>query len=172
MMNLNTFKSQVLPVKDKIYRFALRMVSDPEEAKDIVQEVMVRVWRNIEKLEELDNVEAWCMRITRNLALDKIKAKNRRFTASLYEVADVSAGGDRTPYSDMAWKDTYWRINRLIANLPEKQKEVIQLRDVEGYSYKEIGDIMGIDVNQVKVNLFRARQSVKENLVKINAYGI
>lgn len=170
-MNLNTFKNQVLPVKDKLYRFALRMVADPEEAEDIVQEVMIRIWRHIEKLEELDNVEAWCMRITRNLALDKIKAKSKRFTASLYEVADISAGGNNTPYSDVAWKDTYWRINTLIANLPQKQKEVIQLRDVEGYSYKEISDMMGIDINQVKVNLFRARQSVKENLIKINAYG-
>jgi RNA polymerase sigma factor (sigma-70 family) len=170
-MNLNTFKTQVLPVKDKLYRFALRLVADPEEAKDVVQEAMVRVWRHIEKLDGLDNVEAWCMRITRNVAIDKIKERSRRFTSSLYEVADVSDGGDKTPYSDVAWKDTYGKINRLIANLPEKQKAVIQLRDVEGYSYKEISDIMGIDMNQVKVNLFRARQTVKENLIMINAYG-
>lgn len=170
-MNLNIFKSQVLPVKDKLYRFALRLMADPEEAKDVVQEVMIRVWRHIEKLEGVDNVEAWCMRITRNVALDKIKARSRRFTSSLYEVADISAGGDKTPYSDMAWKDMFGRINSLIANLPEKQKTVIQLRDVEGYSYKEISDIMEIDMNQVKVNLFRARQTVKENLIMINAYG-
>lgn len=170
-MNLNTFKLKVLPVKDKLYRFSLRMVSDPEEAKDIVQEVMIRAWRHIEELDELNNIEAWCMKVTRNLSIDKIKAKKRRFTASLYEVADVSAGGENTPYADVAWKDTYWKINRLIANLPQKQREVIQLRDVEGYSYKEISDILEMDINQVKVNIFRARKSVKENLIKINAYG-
>ena len=171
MMNLNTFKTQVLPVKDKLYRFALRMLADPEEAGDVVQEVMIRSWKHIDKLDELQNVEAWCMRVTRNLAIDKIKSRNRRFTASLYEVADVTSTDNNDPFSDMAWKDTFKRINTLIANLPEKQKEVIQLRDVEGYSYKEISDVMGIDMNQVKVNLFRARQSVKENLIKINAYG-
>lgn len=170
-MNLNTFQHKVLPVKDKLYRFALRMVADPEEAKDIVQEVMIRIWKHINELDDLENVEAWCMRVTRNLSIDKIKARKRRFAASLYEVADVSAGGEKTPYADTAWKDTYWRINRLIANLPDKQREVIQLRDVEGYSYKEISDILEIDINQVKVSLFRARKSVKENLIKINAYG-
>lgn len=168
-MDLNTFKSEVLPVKNKLYRFAFRMTEDVEEAKDVVQEVMIRVWR-YKKLEKIENVEAWCMRITKNMAIDKIKARKRRFHASLYEVADVSAG-ERTPYSDTAMKDSYWKINGLIAGLPEKQKQIIQLRDVEGYSYKEISDVMDIDMNQVKVNLHRARQAVKDNFIKINAYG-
>ena len=64
------------------------------------------------------------------------------------------------------------RISQLIAGLPEKQRQIIHLRDVEGYSYNEICDIMEIDMNQVKVNLFRARNAVREKLMKINAYGL
>ena len=68
--------------------------------------------------------------------------------------------------------DAMTNIGKFIASLPEKQKQIIQLRDVEGYSYQEIGDIMEIDMNQVKVNLFRARKAVKENMLNINAYGL
>ena len=64
------------------------------------------------------------------------------------------------------------RINQLIASLPEKQRQVIHLRDVEGYSYNEICEILELDMNQVKVNLFRARNAVREKLMKINAYGL
>jgi RNA polymerase sigma-70 factor (ECF subfamily) len=64
------------------------------------------------------------------------------------------------------------RINQLIASLPEKQRQVMHLRDIEGYSYNEICEILELDMNQVKVNLSRARNAVREKFVKINAYGL
>jgi RNA polymerase sigma factor (sigma-70 family) len=171
-MSLEAFKTRVLPVKDKLYRFAFKMLGDREEAHDTVQEVMIKVWNKRDEMDQLENMEAWCMRITKNLSLDKLKSKKRKMTDSLDQNFEISQGDDLTPYRTVEMNDTMKNIGLIIAALPDKQKQIIQLRDVEGYSYKEIGDIMEIDMNQVKVNLFRARQVVKENILNINSYGL
>ncbi len=171
-MSLETFKTQVLPIKNKLYRFALSMVKSEPEAQDIVQEVLIRVWNRRKDLGQLDNLEAWCMRITRNLSLDKLKSKHMSKTSGMEEGFDVSQNNEMTPYRSAEMKDTMKNITGLISSLPEKQKQVIHLRDIEGYSYKEISEVLEIDMNQVKVNLFRARKTLKENLLNINAYGL
>ena len=171
-MSLEAFKTKVLPVKDKLYRFALKLVKSEPEAQDIVQEVLIKVWEKRNELDEVENMEAWCMRVTRNLSLDKLKSKHASKTSGMEEDFEISQGEKVTPYRSTEMKDIMENIGNLISSLPDKQKQVIQLRDVEGFSYKEIGDIMEIDMNQVKVNLFRARKAVRENLLNINAYGL
>lgn len=171
-MSPKTFKTKVLPVKNKLYRFAFKLVGDSEEALDIVQEVFFKVWKRKNELDGVDNVEAWCMRATKNLSLDKLKAKKLRRADSTDGKTEWSAGEKITPYHAAEWNDTMNNINACIMALPDKQRQVIQLRDVEGYTYKEIADILQIDLNQVKVNLFRARKSVRENLLKTNGYGL
>ncbi len=171
-MSLEAFKTRVLPVKDKLYRFALRMVKSEPEAQDIVQEVLIKVWNRRSDLDQLENMEAWCMRITKNLSLDRLKSKHTSKTRRIEEGFDISGGNEATPYRSTELGDTMKNVATLISSLPEKQKQVIHLRDVEGYSYKEISDILEMDMNQVKVNLFRARKTLKESLLNINAYGL
>ena len=171
-MSLEAFKNKVLPTKDKLYRFAFRMLRDEDEAKDAVQEVMIKVWDKRNQMDTWQNVEAWCMQITKNHILDKVKSKRYKLTDHIDEGFDIGDTSSKTPEKITETNDTMKSIGKMIDALPEKQKQVIQLRDIEGFSYKEIGDIMGVDLNQVKVNLFRARKSVKENLININAYGL
>lgn len=171
-MSLEAFKTRVLPAKDKLYRFALKMLGDADEARDVVQEVFIKVWNKRDEMHELENMEAWCMRVTRNLSLDKLKSKKRKLTDSLDQTMEISMGDAFTPYKDAEMSDAMKKVGQYIAALPEKQKQIIQLRDVEGYSYNEICDILEIDLNQVKVNLFRARQAVRNNLLNANAYGL
>ena len=111
------------------------------------------------------------MRITRNLSLDRIRSMNRKQTHPIEESFNVQHEA-LTPHESTEIHESMQRINQLIAALPEKQRQVIHLRDVEGYSYNEICDILELDMNQVKVNLFRARNAVREKLTKINAYGL
>jgi RNA polymerase sigma factor (sigma-70 family) len=170
-MNLESFQSRVLPVKNKLFRFALRFLGNEDEAKDVVQEVFVRVWNGREQMTEVQNWEAWCMRITKNLSLDRIRSMTRRQTQPLEEGYGVRHDA-LTPYESTEMQESLSRIGQLITSLPEKHRQIIHLRDVEGYSYAEICDIMDLDMNQVKVNLFRARNSVRERLTKINAYGL
>jgi RNA polymerase sigma factor (sigma-70 family) len=170
-MNFEAFQNRVLPAKNKLYRFALRLVGSEEEAKDVVQEVFIRVWNGREQMGEIVNMEAWCMRITKNLSLDRIRSNNRRQTQPIEEGYNIRHEA-LTPHETTELQESMQRINLLMAALPEKQRHVMHLRDVEGYSYNEICDILELDMNQVKVNLFRARNAVREKLTKVNAYGL
>lgn len=170
-MNIEAFQDRVLPAKNKLFRFALRMLGDHDDAKDVVQEVFIRVWNGRAQLDKIENMEAWCMRITKNLSLDKLRANKRKGTESLENSYHVHHT-DGTPDVKTELGESMHHVNQLIAALPEKQRQVIHLRDVEGYSYNEICDILEIDMNQVKVSLFRARNAVREKLMKINAYGL
>jgi RNA polymerase sigma factor (sigma-70 family) len=170
-MNLEAFQNSVLPVKNKLFRFALKFLRNEEEAKDVVQEVFIKVWNGREQMDEIQNVEAWCMRITRNLSLDRIRSITRKQTEPIEESYHLRHDA-LTPHESAEVGESMKRIAEFISSLPEKQRQIIHLRDVEGYSYNEISEILELDMNQVKVNLFRARNAVREKLMKINAYGI
>ena len=170
-MSLEAFKERVLPAKDKLYRFALKLVHNHDEAMDIVQDVLLKVWDDRGRMSEVNNMEAWCMRMVRNLSYDRLKSSYVKKTDSMPETFDIATESS-TPETKTEIDDAMTRIHAFIEELPEKQKQVIHLRDVEGFSYKEIGDILEIDVNQVKVSLFRARKAVKEKFITINTYGL
>src|SRR5688572_1592558 len=88
-MNLEAFQNRVLPAKNKLFRFALRFLGNEEEAKDVVQEVFIKVWNGREQMDQVQNWEAWCMRITRNLSLDRIRSLNRKQTQPIEGSFDV-----------------------------------------------------------------------------------
>ena len=170
-MNLETFQNRVYPVKNKLFRFAFRLLGSSEEAKDVVQEVLIKVWNGREQLGEIQNMEAWCMRVTKNLSLDRLRQQQRRPTDPIEKGLHVQQK-TLSPHDSVETSENMKRIGELMAVLPEKQRHVMHLRDVEGYSYQEICEILEIDMSQVKVNLFRARNAVREKLLKINQYGL
>ena len=170
-MDLDAFEKRVLPAKNKLFRFALRFLGNEDEAKDIVQEVFIRVWNGRDQMAAVQNWEAWCMRITKNLSLDRIRILNKKRTQPIEESFDLQQQS-LTPHESTEMGESMLKITQMIAALPEKQRQVIHLRDVEGYSYQEICEILELDMNQVKVNLFRARNAVREKMIKIDAYGL
>ena len=167
-MVLEEFKYRVLPVKDKLYRFALRFLRNEAEAQDVVQEVLIKAWH---QGDELRNAEAWCMRLTRNLSLNLLDSARRRRTEALAD-DDRYASEATTPYAHTETQDALRHVRELLQRLPVKQQQVLELRDVEGYTYQEISEALEMDLNQVKVNLFRARQTLRSQLINRNAYGI
>jgi RNA polymerase sigma-70 factor (ECF subfamily) len=171
-MSLAIFLSQVVPVRQKLYRFAYRLVGNEEDAMDITQDALMKVWQQQERMEELQNMEAWCMRIVRNLALDKLKSKKYRRAEELDKVSDVPAAQQQNPHAAAEQQDVMNRVHRIIAALPEKYRTIIQLRDIDGYSYQEIADILVVEMSEVKVNLHRARKAVREQLQKLQVYGV
>lgn len=170
-MTAESFQNTILPVKNKLYRFALRLLGNEEEARDVVQEVFIRVWNGRAQTKDVQNWEAWCMKITRNLSLDRVRANARKYTQPLETSLQVQHDA-LSPHESTESQENMQRINELISGLPEKQRQVMHLRDIEGYSYQEVADILDLDMNQVKVNLFRARTAVREKLMKIDAYGL
>lgn len=165
-----SFRNDILPLKDKLYRLALRITLDSAEAEDVVQDTMIRVWNKREEWPQFESIEAYCLTVARNLAIDrsqKMEAQNVELTPETHEMPDVL-----TPYEQLAQDEQMKIIHRLVSELPEKQRTIMQLRDIEGRSYKEIADVLQITEEQVKVNLFRARQKIKQRYTEIEDYGL
>lgn len=171
IMDVTRFKEEVLPLKNKLFRFSLHIVKDEDLAKDVVQESLIKVWEKRDQWELIHNLEAWCMQITRNKALDKLRSKHVKKT-DLFEVELDTRKERDTPEIVTERSELMNRIKDLIEQLPERQREVMQLRDIEGYAYKEIAEMLQVDINLVKTNLFRARRKIKESLIKVDAYGL
>lgn len=170
MKNL-TFRHDILPLKDMLFRVALRIVQVREDAEDIVQETLLKVWNRRNSWADIEQIDAWCVTICRNLALDALRKRGFRQAA---EMADTQQQADSspTPLEETHHNDRVERVRQLIDTLPEKQRTCLQLRDVEGKSYKDIADILGITQEQVKVNIFRGRQAVRNKYQKIDEYGL
>ena len=157
----------ILPIKDKLYRYALRIVGNEMTAEDVVQEVLIKVWQKKSDLEKIENKEAWCMTVTRNLALDKLRRK-KVIHDNVDDHRNIADNG-MTPYRSLQSDDTMGIIQHAMSQLPESQQQVIHLRDVEGYSYQEIADITGYSLDKVKVYLHRARITLRHKLTSIYA---
>lgn len=165
-----SFRDDILPLKNKLFRLALRITFDRAEAEDVVQDTMIRVWNKREEWTQFGSIEAYCLTVAKNLAIDrsqKKEAQNVELTPEMEEESEASG-----PYDQLINKERMSIIHRLINELPEKQRLIMQLRDIEGESYKEIAKILNLTEEQVKVNLFRARQKVKQRYLEIDEYGL
>lgn len=159
-----------MPLKDKLYRMALRITFDMAEAEDIVQDTLIKVWDKREEWPQLASIEAYCMTICRNLSLDRREKKEAQHIAldeNLHNRPDVS-----TPYDKMAASDSIRILGELLKGLPQTQQDIVQLREIEGKSYKEIATVLNLSEEQVKVYLFRARQRIKQRYKEIQGYGL
>ena len=169
-MTQDQFTQLILPLKNKLFRLALAYLGNEEEAKDVVQEVMLKTWEEVDDPASIRNLEAWCIRLAKNNALDRLKRKGRNPMPVETQYALPSKEGD--PLYQTEVQESLHRIRHIISSLSEKQRAVITLRDVEGYTYQEVAEIMQIEINHVKVLLHRARNKVKERLSRIYNHGI
>ncbi|MFK7972246.1 MAG: RNA polymerase sigma factor [Bacteroidia bacterium] len=169
-MTPEQFKHRVLPLKNKLFRFSMAFLKHEEEARDVVQDVMLKCWEALQTSKKIDNLEAWCMTLTRNKSLDLIKKKGRNHDelTQHYELSSSLA----SPLEQTESREIMQNLHALIQALPNQQKTAILLRDVEGNSYKEVADIMKIDINHVKVLIHRGRTSLRNQLKSVINYGI
>lgn len=170
MKNIS-FRNDVLPLKNILYRLALRITLNSQEAEDIVQDTLIKVWDKRESWDQIDSIEAFSLTIARNLALDRVKKADNRHAdlePAMAEAPDESG----SPLEQTMQRDRVMTVRRLVNALPEKQRACMQLRDFEGKSYKEIAAVLGISEDQVKVNIFRARQTIKSKFKEIDNYGL
>ena len=164
-----SFRNDVLPLKNELFRLALRITLDRADAEDVVQETMIKVWSKRDSWDDIANVEAFSMTICRNLALDHAKRReneNERLDAD--NVREPVAPSN--PFEQAVNQDRVQIVRRIVDSLPEKQRSCIQLRDFEGKQYKEIASILTITEEQVKVNIFRARQTIKQKFLEAEAF--
>lgn len=169
-MDEKYFRDNVLPLKDRLFRIALRITFDRAESEDIVQDTLIRVWEHRDEWSEINSIEAYSITICRNLANDrsqKVESHNVELTAEISERSDAANMDER-----MIIDERLGIIQRLMKQLPSPQKEIMELRDIEGMSYKDISKILNFSEEQVKVYLFRARQKIKKSFTNIDEYGL
>ena len=156
------FQSDILPLKNELYRMALRITMNPAEAEDVVQETMMKVWNKRDSWEQIDSIEAFCLTICRNLSLDKARRMDNQTQSPDASIQPHDLRVASNPEEQTIQNDRVRLVRQLINALPEKQRSCMQLRDMEGKSYKDIATILDITEEQVKVNIFRARQTIRE----------
>ena len=170
-----TFRTDILPLKDSLFRLALRITQNREEAEDVVQETMLKLWNRRDRWEEIENIEAFAMTICRNLSLDHLKRMENQHASldddsTFREGTEVGISTFSSPFDHTVTQDRIGLVRQIIDTLPEKQRSCVQLRDIEGKAYKDIAAILSISEEQVKVNIFRARQTIRQRFQQMENY--
>lgn len=168
-MTQSEFLDTVLPFKDKLYRLAKRLLISAEEAEDATQEVLLKLWAGKKQMARYKNVEAFAMTMTKNFCLDRLKSKqssNLKLVHSNYADDEASLQRQVESRNSVEW------VERIMAELPEQQRMILQLRDVEDYDYEEIEKMLDMKPTAVRVALSRARKAVRDKLLEKHRYGI
>ncbi len=168
-MNQHTFIRLIDPVKDKMYRLALRLLVSREAAEDATQEVLIKLWNRNDKLKHYANLEAFAMTVTKNHCLDQLKLKQNNNLKIVHSNYDSK---ENNQLEQLEISDELDQVSRILRDLPEQQKVIFQLRDVEQYDYEEISEITKMNETAIRVALSRARKKIREELKKTHSYGI
>jgi RNA polymerase sigma-70 factor (ECF subfamily) len=167
-MNQNEFVQIITPFKDKLFRLAKRMLVSTEEAEDATQEVLVRLWNKNNALEHYNSLEALAMTITKNYCLDQLKsirATNLKMVHNNYQDQQASVDIQIEHQNTLQW------AKKLMNDLPEQQRLIVQLREIEEYEFSEIAQVLEMNETAVRVALSRARKNLREQIEKIHNYG-
>lgn len=169
-MNTEQYEALFHKMRDKLYRYAFRFVKDGEVAEDVVQDVMYKLWQKREEADEIENLEAWLMVLTRNRSLDLLR-KVKDNHVSVDEAYTVS---DQAPVPDkiLETADLMTLLQQCLNQLPEKQRSIFHLREIEQMTYEEISQMTGFNLDDVKVSLFRARKHIQRMVSKTNTFGL
>ncbi len=169
LMTQTEFLNLVMPFKDKLYRLAKRMLVSSEEAEDATQEVLMKLWSKKKGMGKYRNVEAFAMTMTKNFCLDRLKSKqsgNLKLVHSNYTDETKSLQRQIETNDSLNW------VEKIMDTLPEQQKLVLQLRDIEAYSFEEISEMLDMQPTTIRVTLSRARKTVREKLIQKHSYGL
>ena len=171
-MDETQFKNEVRRLRPQLMVAARRHTGDSDCAEDIVQDTLIRVWNRRDSWDTIENIEAFALTVCRNMALDRLRLHENQ-NASLDDTpVDSNPTATANPYEHTVQREKVQIVRQLIDALPEKQRACMQLRDIEGKTYKDIATVLGITEEQVKVNIFRARQTIKQQFERYDNYGL
>lgn len=168
-MNQNEFVQLISPFKDKVFRLAKRLLISTEEAEDATQEVLVKLWNKNESLDGFNSIEAFAMTMTKNYCLDQLKSKragNIKIVHNNFTDSQPSLDKKVEDIDSLNW------VEKIINQLPEQQRLLIQMRDIEQYEFAAIAEIVNMNETAIRVALSRARKTIRESMIKTHSYGI
>ncbi len=167
-MQQKEFVDIILPIKDKLYRLAKRILVSRDEAEDAVQEVFLKLWNGRDRINNYKNPEAFAITMTKNYCLDRLKSKQ----ASNLKIVHNNFKNSDDLQRKVEANEGVELVFKLMETLPEKQKIIMQLRDIEQFEFSEIAHMLDSNETAIRVALSRARKKVKEQLIKQYNYGI
>jgi RNA polymerase sigma factor (sigma-70 family) len=168
-MNPEEFKIQVLPLKHKLFRLSIRMLGNQEEAEDSVQDAMIKLWTRRDELKNYSSIEAFAMTMTKNICLDRIRSKSFQTERLTDRQASMLK---HDPWDNLEKSDFSRFVRKIIEELPDQQKSIMHMRDIEGLEYEQIAEVMDLNINAIRVNLSRARKKVRDTILKIQGYEL
>ena len=168
-MTQNEFVKSITPFKDKLFRLAKRLLVSTEEAEDATQEVLLKLWNKNEDLGNYNSLEAFAMTMTKNYCLDQLKSKR---AGNLKLVHDNYNDREPSLQKKLEDKDSLDWVEKVINQLPEQQRMIIQMRDIEQYEFEEIAKILDMNETAIRVALSRGRKTIREFMLKTHDYGI
>ena len=167
-MEQKEFLNTILPYKDTLYRLAKRLLVSSDEAEDAVQEVFLKLWKVRDKIDNYRSPEAFAVTMTKNYCLDRLKSKQASNLKIVHNNYKNSENIERT----IEGNEGVELVTKIMETLPEKQKMIMQLRDIEQFKFAEISQMLEMNETAIRVALSRARKVVREQLIKQYNYGI
>ena len=167
-MKQKEFLNTIIPCKNTLYRLAKRLLVSSDEAEDAVQEVFLKLWKGRDKIDNYRSPEAFAITITKNYCLDRLKSKQASNIKIVHNNYKNSENIERT----IEGNEGVELVTKIMETLPEKQKMIMQLRDIEQFEFVEISQMLEINETAIRVALSRARKVVREQLIKQYNYGI
>lgn len=161
-MELKQFKTVVLPLRDRLIGYALKLTGNEDDAEDVVQEVMLKLWNIREKLNEYRSVESLAVTMTHNLSMDVWRRRRPSMALNGITVREHSD----TPEQILEGLDEMQLMHAIIASLPPLQQTIIRMKDIEEYETEEIAEITGCKPEAIRSNLSRARRKVRDIYLK------
>lgn len=161
-MTTEEFKASVLPHYKGMFRVAAALMGSGDVAADAVQDAMLRLWDNREKLHNVADLKTYCMNVVRNVCLNTIqRSKDAVVKDAMPEVVS-----DEDVHKGLEWRDSAELVRRAIDRLPTDQRYVLRLSAYGGFSNAEIAELLGLSPGNVRILLWRARTRIKELLSK------
>lgn len=162
-MQAQDFRRDWLPLGDAVYRVALYILEDPDDASDAVQDLFLKLWNTREKLDSVQNPKAYAITLIRNLCIDRIRSAKRFFALRCEE--DLPEAGFMASEPDiLASREKLRRVLAIIEGLPDRQRQLVRLRLLEGMDYSRIARKTGITENNARVLVSIARKTIKEQM--------
>ncbi len=169
-MTPEEFRKSVLPEGRRLYALAFRFLNSREEAEDAVQEVMMKLWSERNGTVNYSSVAAWCTTVTRNCCIDILRRRKRMWIGDLGEADEfTSADTDTGKRHDAG--EAARLVSAIVSRMKEPGRSAVILRDIEGYSYEETAETMGMNVTALRTLMSRARKQIREEMERIYSYG-
>jgi RNA polymerase sigma factor (sigma-70 family) len=162
------FLEIILPCKDRLFRLAKRLLVSKDEAEDAVQEVFLKLWNGRSKIGNYKSPEAFAITMTKNYCLDRLKSRQ----ASNLKIVHSNYKNSENIERQVEASEGVEMVTRIMQTLPEKQKMIMQLRDIEQFEFSEISQMLEINETAIRVGLSRARKTVRKQLIKQYNYGV